>query len=155
MKLLSKDNINIITDYINDTIKKRVSVINDIITSSEEYKNYKAQFKPETQELIDKRFELFEMKEIIDKQLDENEKKFMELENVGRYNIYSKSSLESWLETSREYQRHEKYKTISVGNDLTNKIKMALLELKEPDPEIAKEKVTTKMILEVFGNEQN
>ena len=32
---------------------------------------------------------------------------------------------------------------------------MALLELKEPDPEIAKEKVTTKMILEVFGNEQN
>lgn len=155
MKLLSKDNINIITDYINDTIKKRVYAINDIITSSEEYKNYKAQFKPETQELIDKRFELFEMKEIVDKQLEENEKKFMELENVGRYNVYSKNALESWIETSREYQRHEKYKTVTISNDITNKIKMALLELKEPDPEIAKEKVTTKMILEVFGNEQN
>lgn len=154
MKLLSKDNINIITDYIISDLEKRVNSVNEEIKSSEEYTNFVAELPTEIKDLYNYRLILLKDKEFLENQIDKNLKYIKELDpNISGYSMNNVANMESWLKSYRESERFKKFKLAKLNDDVTNRVKMALLELKEPDPEIAKEKVLTKMIFEIFDNE--
>jgi hypothetical protein len=154
MKLLSKDNINIITDYIISDLEKRVNSVNEEIKSSEEYTNFVAELPDNLKDLYNYRLTVLKDKEFLENQLEKNLKYIKEVDSdISGYDMYSVNAMENWLKMYRESERFKKFKLAKLNNDVTNRVKMALLELKEPDPEIAKEKVLTKMIFEIFDNE--
>lgn len=144
MKLLSKDNINIVAASVIDEVSKYADEYNEKILQSEEYKNFTLSDRKDLLDLYELYKKLEEERTDIIVRIGETKDKI--LKEAGVTNQRYWMSAESAIENLTEQERDKKFKLMEKPN--SNYVKMLALGLKEPDPQVAKDLVKQILLSE-------
>lgn len=144
MKLLSKDNINIVAAAVIDEVNKYVDEYNEKILKSEEYQNFTLTDKKDVLDLYNEYEKLKEENANIITSMSEIKDKI--LKEAGFTNRGAWSTVESAMKEMTQKERNEKFKLLERPS--INYVKMLALGLKEPDPQIAKDLVKQILLSE-------
>jgi hypothetical protein len=137
MKLLSKDNINIVAASVIDEVSKYADEHNKKILESEEYQNFTLSDKKDLLDLYDAYKKLEEEQADIIVRIGETKDKILKEAGIERTRYWV--GVETAIETITRQERDKKFKLMEKPNP--NYVKMLALGLKEPDPQIAKDLV--------------
>lgn len=144
MKLLSKDNINIVAASVIDEVSKYADEYNEKILQSEEYKNFTLSDRKDLLDLYELYKKLEEEQADIIVRIGETKDKI--LKEAGITNQRYWMSAESAIESLTKQERDKKFKLMEKPN--SNYVKMLALGLKEPDPQVAKDLVKQILLSE-------
>lgn len=144
MKLLSKDNINIVAASVIDEVSKYADDYNNKILQSEEYQNFTLSDRKDLLDLYELYKKLEEEQADIIARIGETKDKI--LKEAGVTNQRYWMSAESAIESLTNQERDKKFKLMEKPN--SNYVKMLALGLKEPDPQVAKDLVKQILISE-------
>ena len=144
MKLLSKDNINIVAASVIDEVSKYADEYNEKILQSEEYKNFTLSDRKDLLDLYELYKKLEEEQADIIVRIGETKDKI--LKEAGVTNQRYWMTAESAIENLTNQERDKKFKLMEKPN--SNYVKMLALGLKEPDPQVAKDLVKQILLSE-------
>lgn len=144
MKLLSKDNINIVAASVIDEVSKYADDYNNKILQSEEYQNFTLSDRKDLLDLYELYKKLEEEQADIIVRIGETKDKI--LKEAGVTNQRYWMSAESAIENLTNQERDKKFKLMEKPN--SNYVKMLALGLKEPDPQVAKDLVKQILLSE-------
>lgn len=145
MKLLSKDNINIVAASVIDEVSKYADEYNNKILQSEEYQNFTLSDRKDLLDLYELYKKLEEEQADIMTRIGETREKIFKEAGILDNSRYW-TTVGSAIESLTKQERDKKFKLLEKPN--SNYVKMLALGLKEPDPQVAKDLVKQILLSE-------